>query len=204
MLNRRMLSIALLVLGLGAADARADQTIVFMRHGEKPSGGYGQMTCQGLGRALALPTVLAGKYGKPTYIYAPNPAVKITDSAGSFYYVRPIATIEPTAIRLGMPVNTRYGYNDIASLQAALITSTKANTTAFVAWEHLMAQKLVQNIMNSYGGSVTVPGMGIGRLRQPLRRARQLRRHRHQRVVPPRRRGTERPVDHLPELGVSG
>jgi len=162
MLNRRMLSIALLVLGLVAADARADQTIVFMRHGEKPSGGYGQITCQGLNRALALPTVLAGKYGKPTYIYAPNPAVKISDSAGSFYYVRPIATIEPTAIRLGMPVNTRYGYNDIASLQAALITSTKANTTAFVAWEHLMAQKLVQNIMNSYGGSVTVPAWASG------------------------------------------
>ena len=142
---------------VAASDARAEQTIVFLRHGEKPSGGYGQLTCQGFNRALALPTVLAAKYGKPDYLYAPNPAVQVTDSAGSFYYVRPLATIEPTAVRLGMPVRTKYGYTDIATLQAALITSTKANTTAFVAWEHLELQTLVQNIMNKYGGGVSVP-----------------------------------------------
>ena len=152
LISGRMLSVALVVLGFGVVPARADQKIVFMRHGEKPTGGYGQLTCQGLNRALALPPVLAAKYGKPNYLYAPNPAVKLTDSAGSFYYIRPLATIEPTAIRLVMNVNTRYGYNDIASLQAALITPTKANTTIFVAWEHLMLQKVVQNIMNSYGG----------------------------------------------------
>jgi len=162
LISGRMLSVALVVLGLGVADARADQTIVFMRHGEKPSGGYGQLTCQGLNRALALPTVLAAKYGTPNYIYAPSPAVKLSDSAGSFYYVRPLATIEPTAIRLGMNVNTRYGYNDIASLQAALVTATKANTTIFVAWEHLMLQKIVQNIMTSYGGGATVPAWASG------------------------------------------
>ena len=137
LISGRMLSVALVVLGLGVADARADQTIVFMRHGEKPSGGYGQLTCQGLNRALALPTVLAAKYGTPNYIYAPSPAVN---------------------------VNTRYGYNDIASLQAALVTATKANTTIFVAWEHLMLQKIVQNIMTSYGGGggATVPAWASG------------------------------------------
>jgi len=162
LISGRMLSVALVVLGFGVVPARADQKIVFMRHGEKPTGGYGQLTCQGLNRALALPPVLAAKYGKPNYLYAPNPAVKLTDSAGSFYYIRPLATIEPTAIRLVMNVNTRYGYNDIASLQAALITPTKANTTIFVAWEHLMLQKVVQNIMNSYGGGVTVPAWASG------------------------------------------
>jgi len=161
-ISGRMLFLGLLVLALGAAEARADQTIVFMRHGEKPTGGYGQITCQGLNRALALPPVLAAKYGTPNYLYAPNPAVKISDSAGSFYYVRPLATIEPTAVRLGMNVNTRYGYNDITSLQTALITPTKANTTIFVAWEHLMLQKVVQNIINSYGGGVTVPAWASG------------------------------------------
>ena len=50
-----------------------------MRHGEKPSGGYGQLTCQGLNRSLALPDVLLAKFGKPTYLYAPNPAVRIVD-----------------------------------------------------------------------------------------------------------------------------
>ena len=83
--------------------------------------------------------------------------MKVTDSAGSFYYVRPLATIEPLAIRLGMPVNTKYGYNAISTLQTALISSGYANATIFVAWEHLQLQKLVQNIMTTYGGGVKVP-----------------------------------------------
>ena len=142
---------------LSSVEARAEQTIVFMRHGEKPSGGYGQLTCQGLNRALALPDVLLGKFGKPTYLYAPNPAVQITDAAGAFYYVRPLATIEPTAIRTVRNVRTKYGYNDIASLEAALITPTKADSTIFVAWEHVYLQRVVQNIMNHYGGRAKVP-----------------------------------------------
>jgi hypothetical protein len=142
---------------LGATRARAEQTLVFFRHGEKPTGGYGQLTCQGLNRALALPTVLLGRYGKASYAYAPNPTVKVSDPAGSFYYVRPLAAIEPTAIRLGLSVNTHYGYNDIANLQATIITPTKDNKTIFIVWEHIHLQKAVQNIMNAYGGGVTVP-----------------------------------------------
>jgi hypothetical protein len=153
---------AVLVMLLAAAEARAQQTIVFMRHGEKPTGGYGQITCQGLNRALQLPDVLIAKFGKPNYIYAPNPTVKISDPAGSFYYLRPLATIEPTAIRLGMNVWTKYGYNDIAGLQSGLISSTKANTTIFVAWEHQWLQKAVQNIMNAYGGGAAVPAWVSG------------------------------------------
>ena len=81
------------------------ETLVFLRHGEKPSGGLGQLTCQGLQRALALPSVLATRFGTAQYVFAPNPTVAVPDAAGSFYYVRPLATIEPTAIRLGLPVN---------------------------------------------------------------------------------------------------
>jgi hypothetical protein len=156
-MRQRSVLLVLVLLILACGEARADQTIVFFRHGEKPSGGYGQLTCQGLNRALALPPVLSAKYGRPHYLYAPNPAVTISDPAGTFYYVRPLATIEPTAVRLGMPVRTKYGYNDIASLQAALITPTKADTTIFVAWEHAQLVKIVQNIMNRYGGGAVVP-----------------------------------------------
>lgn len=154
---QRFVCLAVFLLAVTAIDASADQTIVFLRHGEKPSGGYGQLTCQGLNRALALPDVLLAKYGKPTYLYAPNPAIQVPDPAGNFYYVRPIATLEPTAIRAGMPMRTKYGWSDIASLEAALITSTKANSTVFVAWEHTQLQKVVQNIMNHYGGRAVVP-----------------------------------------------
>jgi hypothetical protein len=61
----RSIPLAVVMMMLATASARAQQTIVFIRHGEKPSGGYGQITCQGLNRALALPDVLLAKYGKP-------------------------------------------------------------------------------------------------------------------------------------------
>jgi hypothetical protein len=157
LLSRQRLIALVVVFFAAAGHARADQTIAFFRHGEKPSGGYGQLTCQGLNRALALPAVLNAMFGKPAYLYAPNPAVKVADPAGTFYYVRPLATIEPTAIRLVMPVSTKYGYTDIAGIQASLITPTKDNTTAFVAWEHAYLVKIVQSIMNAYGGGVAVP-----------------------------------------------
>src|SRR5215204_3666369 len=132
-----------MVLTAGATSARAEETIVFFRHGEKPSGGLGQLTCQGLNRALALPSVLLGKFGTPDYLYAPNPAVKISDPAATFYYVRPLAPIEPVAIRAGNSVNSRYGYNDITGLRNILVSSSKANDTIFVGWEHAYLVRIV-------------------------------------------------------------
>jgi len=155
-------AVGLALFGAVAHAATTTETIVFLRHGEKPSGGYGQLTCQGLQRALALPDVLVGRFGKPQYIFAPNPTPKISDSAGYFYYVRPLATIEPTAIRLGLPVNAHYGYNDITSLQNALLSSTYKSATVFVAWEHAYLVKAVQNIMTAYGGGATVPAWTSG------------------------------------------
>jgi hypothetical protein len=37
----------------------AAETIVFVRHGEKPQDGFGQLNCQGLNRALALASGIA-------------------------------------------------------------------------------------------------------------------------------------------------
>jgi hypothetical protein len=156
MRHRSIAVVVCLLVGM-AAQARAEETIVFFRHGEKPSAGLGQLTCQGLNRALALPTVLLGRYASPSYLYAPNPAVKISDSGGSYYYVRPLATLEPVAIRVGKSVNTGVGYTDIAGLEAQLINPAKGDLTIFVAWEHIYLQKVVQDLMNKYGGKVTVP-----------------------------------------------
>jgi hypothetical protein len=145
-----------------ASNARAEQTIVFFRHAEKPAAGLGQLSCQGENRAIHLPHVLASIYGKPNWLYAPNPNVKIDDPAGSFYYVRPLATIEPIAILNGVSVNTKYGYNEIAGLQSLLINAAKANDTIFVAWEHEYLVKAVQAIMNAYGGRFQVPAWTTG------------------------------------------
>ena len=159
---RQCLWLGVVLLLVTPHDVLAEQTIVFFRHAEKPSGGYGQLTCQGLNRALALPDVLSTLFGKPDYLYAPNPSGKINDAAGSFYYVRPLATIEPTAIRAGLSVNTHYVYTDVASLRSLLITPAKADTTIFVAWEHEYLVKAVQSIMNAYGGGVVVPAWNTG------------------------------------------
>jgi len=77
------------------------ETIVCIRHGEKPHGGLGQLTIRGLNRSLALPEVLLQKYGTPQFIFAPNPSEKV--DGARYFYIRPIATIEPTAIRCGLP-----------------------------------------------------------------------------------------------------
>ena len=156
-MRHRIVAVAVCCLLAVAAQARAEQTIVFFRHAEKPASGLGQLTCQGLNRALALPTVLLSRYGTPAYLYAPNPATKIPDASGSYYYVRPLATIEPTAIRAAKSVNTSVGYTDVAGLESLLIRSSKDGTTTFVAWEHIYLQKVVQDLMNKYGGNVTVP-----------------------------------------------
>ena len=157
-MRQRSLLVTFFLMFAGVSQAaHAEQTIVFLRHGEKPSGGYGQLTCQGFNRSMALPSVLLAKFGTPKYLYAPNPANKITDSAGTFYYDRPLATLEPLAVKLSKDIWTKYGYTNISSLQNSLITSARDNTTTFVAWEHIYLQKAVQNIMNQYGGGVTVP-----------------------------------------------
>jgi hypothetical protein len=161
----RRLFLATLLLCLCASTAHAattTETIVFLRHGEKPSGGYGQLTCQGFNRAIQLYDALVPRYGKPAYLFAPNPSPKMADPAGSFYYVRPLATIEPMAIRLGLPVNSHYGYTDTTSLVTALTGSGYASSTVFVAWEHAYLVKAVQAILNKYSAGVTVPAWTSG------------------------------------------
>jgi hypothetical protein len=39
-------AIAFTAVSLGALSARAEETIIFFRHAEKPAGGDGQLTCQ--------------------------------------------------------------------------------------------------------------------------------------------------------------
>ena len=117
-------AIALAIVGASLPVAQADTTIVILRHGEKPALGLGQLTCQGLNRSLALPSVLESRYGTPNAIYAPNPAVLKKDKGLDYAYVRPLATIEPTAIRAGLPVNVDWGMENIAPLAQRLLAST--------------------------------------------------------------------------------
>ena len=125
------------------------ETLICVRHGEKPPGGLGQLTCRGLNRALALPDVLLKKFDAPEFIFAPNPEKK--DSNG-YYYIRPLMTIEPTAIRCGLPVNTAFGYDQVADLENELKKSPYQNATVFIAWEHGMLDVFAKNLMRNNGG----------------------------------------------------
>src|SRR5215469_2678944 len=138
------------------------ETIVFLRHGEKPPGGLGQLTCQGLNRALALPSVLISKFGKADYIFAPDPQGKVMEGGlRRFDYIRPLATIEPTAIRLGLPVCTDFGYKDIVGLQHELTKQQYHKALIFVAWEHYELARMVKNFVGAFGGNpAEVPEWG--------------------------------------------
>jgi len=149
---RRFAAVVLLTTALVVVPLHAQETIVAIRHAEKPAGGLGQLTCQGLNRALALPKILIRRYGKPDFIYAPDPAVEVNDGSDHQYsYVRPLVTIEPTAIALGMPVNTEIGFKDIERLQSVITAPANAHALIFVAWEHEMLNKFAQQMLKSYG-----------------------------------------------------
>ncbi|SMG38241.1 histidine phosphatase family protein [Paraburkholderia susongensis] len=139
-----------------ATTARADEnieTLVFVRHGEKPTQGYGQLDCQGLNRALALPAVIAAKFGKPDAIYAPDPGQQKKDSGHSYYYVRPLATIEPTAIQFQMPVQTPYGFAQIDQLGSTLVDPANRGKLIVIAWEHKLIEKLSRQMLSAHGGN---------------------------------------------------
>jgi hypothetical protein len=157
-----VLSLALAILVLGSIPVRAasDQveTIIMVRHGEKPAEGLGQLSCQGLNRALALPRVIESKYGKPDFIFAPDPAKQKNDNGTKYDYVRPLATIEPTAIYFGLPVNASVGFSRTDDLHAILLAPQYRSSLVVVAWEHKIIEALARKMVSDAGGdAASVP-----------------------------------------------
>src|SRR5580700_11576319 len=129
-------------------DEAAIQTIVFIRHGEKPEGGFGQLNCQGLNRALALAPIIAKSFGRPDAIFAPNPSHPKEDAGTLYDYIRPLATIEPTAIWFGLPVDVSIDFRDREGLQTAIEKRRVPdhNGFVFVAWEHRQIAPIVRSL----------------------------------------------------------
>lgn len=138
-----------LLCGLAAAPAFADMTIVILRHGEKPADGLGQLTCQGLNRSLALAPLLVSRFGVPDAVYAPNPGVLKKDKGVPFNYVRPLATIEPLAIRAGKPVTLGGGMEDIKPLVHQVLAQPAG--THVIAWEHHWGESLARLFLKTLG-----------------------------------------------------
>lgn len=136
---------------LGFGVAHADTTVVIVRHAEKPAQGLGQLTCQGLNRALALAPVLLSRYGKPAAIYAPNPAQLKKDHGVPYAYVRPLATVEPLAVRAGMPVNLQWGMTDVPDMAEQILHAGPG--TYVVGWEHHWGENLARYLLSRLGAN---------------------------------------------------
>jgi hypothetical protein len=135
-----------------AQPAATLQTLVFIRHAEKPAPGLGQLNCQGLNRALALPAVLLAKFGKPDFVFASDPHEKKIDGDQLYNYVRPLLTVAPTAVQAGLPVNTSFGFENIEGLQQEFATPRYQNAVVLVAWEHKKLEAMVKAMLGDMGG----------------------------------------------------
>lgn len=138
-----------------AQPAATVQTLVFIRHAEKPAAGLGQLNCQGLNRALALPAVVLAKFGKPDFVFASDPHEKKPDNGQPYNYVRPLLTVAPTAVQLGLPINTSFGFDDIEGLQQELLTPRYRNALTLVAWEHKKLEDMVKALLRQLGADAS-------------------------------------------------
>ena len=147
---RFLLNVVSLLLSFGCAHAQ--ETIVAIRHAEKPPASLGQLTCKGLNRALALPKVLIPRYGKPERIYAPDPGTRVGQLGNlSYSYVRPLMTIEPIAIQLELPVNALIGFKNVGQLRREVLAAENANSVIYLAWEHVYLNEFAKRLLKAYG-----------------------------------------------------
>ncbi|MDI3355382.1 histidine phosphatase family protein [Pseudomonas sp. UYIF39] len=148
-----LLAAGALFLVLDSRESRAQpadgtQTLVFLRHAEKPEGGLGQLNCQGLNRAIDLATLLPEKFGKANYVFAANPTRNVEEGEldNSYSYIRPLMTINPSAIKLGLPVNIDFSANDTSDLADELLLDKYHNSVIYTAWSHGYLPELINTV----------------------------------------------------------
>ena len=133
------------------------QTLIFMRHAEKPADGLGQLNCQGLNRAIDLATLLPKRYGKADYVFAADPSRQVEEGADddAYSYVRPLMTINPSAIKLGLPINLEYSANDTRALANELTDDKYHSSTIYTAWSHGYLPELINSVASKALGEKT-------------------------------------------------
>jgi hypothetical protein len=148
-----LLAVSALTLSLESSQIRAQpvdgtQTLIFLRHAEKPEGGLGQLNCQGLNRAIELSTLLPEKFGKADYVFAADPTRNVEEGEldNSYSYIRPLMTISPAAIKLGLPVNIEFSANDTSDLARELTEDKYHNATIYTAWSHGYLPELINKV----------------------------------------------------------
>lgn len=140
--------------GVHAEPKNGTQTLVFLRHAEKPEMGLGQLNCQGLNRAIDLSTLLPKEFGAANFIFAANPSRHVEEGEGdlSYSYLRPLMTISPSAIKLGLPVNIDFAANDTSDLADELMRDKYHDATIYTAWSHGYLPELINKVAEEASG----------------------------------------------------
>jgi hypothetical protein len=102
--------------------------VVIIRHGEKRDAGD-NLSCQGLNRALALPTVLFRKFKTPDYLYVPSVGAKKSAS-----HARMFETAAPLAIKYGLAIDSEF---DVDAYPAIADRVLRKSGTVLMVWEHV-------------------------------------------------------------------
>ena len=111
------------------------QTVVIIRHGEKPEKGK-NLNCQGLNRSLKLPAVIFSKFGIPGSIYVPS-----LDNNVSTGHARMFETVIPLAAKYNLKINSQYAETDIAALAKEIM---KQSGVVLVVWQHSTIPSIVR------------------------------------------------------------
>lgn len=140
--------------GVHAEPKNGTQTLVFLRHAEKPDMGLGQLNCQGLNRAIDLSTLLPKEFGNANFIFAANPSRHVEEGEGdlSYSYLRPLMTISPSAIKLGLPVNIDFAANDTSDLADEFMRDKYHDATIYTAWSHGYLPELINKVAEEASG----------------------------------------------------
>lgn len=134
-LNGFMVTLATLCFASDSYSQSGITKVVIIRHGEKPEEGD-HLSCQGLNRALQLPSVLYAKFGRPDYTFVPSPSTGKGTSS-----IRMLETVIPFAVKYNLTINSKYDKEDAKGVAAAI---TKKSGTILLVWEHKAIPPLVK------------------------------------------------------------
>jgi hypothetical protein len=113
--------------------------VVIIRHGEKPAQGD-NLSCAGLNRALALPTVLNQLLPTPpNYTYVPL----IGTNGQKTSTARMFQTITPYAVQHNLTINSDYTVANTPGIAKEL---RRKRGTVLLVWEHESIPKIVKKL----------------------------------------------------------
>ena len=124
---KQVLLLCSLLLCLQSFSQNANLTVVMIRHGEK-NDATGNLSCQGLNRALGLPAVLNAKFPRPSAIYVPS----LSDGKETGH-ARMFQTVTPFAVQDSLAINSSFKLSKDSAVAQEVMTKSGV---ILLVWEH--------------------------------------------------------------------